>query len=155
MNGNLKKIVDFTVVISVIILIALESYIVWLKNSVKIAPKPYEEKMTACLSLPNGSVQKIAETTRIFINLPRDVYPNRDYNLKFIIADGNATAGWISNAGPYGEAFQSTPDCWSYYYEFDGKGEIDLNVKSAINGMPDYFVRFIVGSEEGPEIIMR
>lgn len=102
-------------------------------------------KILLCGGIPNGSTQKVTETTRLFINLPKDVYPDKEHNLKFKTINGNAIAGWISNAGPYGEAFQSTPECWSYYYEFDGNGEVDLTVKAATSSAADYFSRFIVG----------
>lgn len=104
----------------------------------------YEEKLAACRSIPNNSVKGIKETTRLFMNLPRDIYPDKENNFQFLTVSGNATVGWVSNAGPYGEAFESTPSCWSYYYEFGGNGEVDLKAKSAIAGMPDYFVRFLV-----------
>lgn len=104
----------------------------------------FKEKLTACNSIENNSTQNITETTRLFINLPKDVYPDKEHNLRFETISGNTTAGWISNAGQYGEAFQATQNCWSYYYEFDGIGETDLKVKSSMFGMPDYFVRFIV-----------
>lgn len=101
-------------------------------------------KILLCGGIPNGSTQNITETTRLFINIPKDVYPDKEHNLQFKTVSGNATAGWISNAGPYGEAFETTSDCWSYYYEFDGNGEVDLTVKGATKSIPDYFVRFIV-----------
>lgn len=103
-------------------------------------------KILLCGGIPNGSTQEVPETTRLFINLPKDVYPDKEHNLRFKTINGNATAGWVSNAGPYGEAFPAheNPGCWSYYYEFDGHGEIDLTVE------PDYSVRFIVGPAQQP-----
>lgn len=101
-------------------------------------------KVLLCGGLPNGSTEKVKETSRLFINIPKEAYPDRDHNLNFKTVKGNATAGWISNAGPYGEAFESISECWSYYYEFDGTGEVDLKVKNALQGRPDYLVRFIV-----------
>jgi hypothetical protein len=109
-----------------------------------------EEKILLCGGIPDRSTQNIVETTRLFINLPRDAYPNKEHNLQFKTISGDMTAGWISNAGPYGEAFESNSDCWSYYYEFDGNGEIDLTVENAIKSIPDYFVRFVVGSTQQP-----
>lgn len=104
----------------------------------------FEQKLAACHAIPHNSTQKVVDTTRLFINLPKDIYPDKEHNLQFKTVSGNAFAGWISNAGPPGEAFEATPECWSYYYEFGGKGEVDLTVKSAVAEMPDYFVRFIV-----------
>jgi len=103
-------------------------------------------KVLLCGGIPNGSTQNITGTTRLFINLPKDIYPDKEHNLQFKTARGNAIASWVSNAGPYGEGFgaEDIPDCWSYYYEFDGKGEVDLTVKNATKNAPSYYVRFIV-----------
>ncbi len=106
----------------------------------------FEQQLAACHAIPNQSVQQVTETTRLFINLPKAIYPDKSHNLRFTTVEGDATAGYISNAGLPGEAFQATPDCWSYYYEFDGNGEVDLQVSSALEDYPDYFVRFLVGS---------
>jgi len=106
----------------------------------------YELKLTACKAIPNNSTQKIVETTRLFINLPKDIYPDEEHNFKFSTVSGNARAGRLDNCGSPGTGCQSTSECWSYYCQFDGNGEVDLHVKSAIKGMPDYFVRFIVSS---------
>ncbi|BCX16113.1 MAG: hypothetical protein KatS3mg098_342 [Candidatus Parcubacteria bacterium] len=108
----------------------------------------FEQKLAACHAIPNNSTQKVVETTRLFINLPKDIYPDKEDNLHFKTISGNASAGWISNGGPLGEAWEATPDCWSYYYEFDGQGEVDLSVKSGREEVPDYFVRFIVVSTQ-------
>ncbi len=105
---------------------------------------PTNGKILLCGGIPNDSTQNITETTRLFINLPKDVYPDREHNLRFKTVSGNATAGSISNAGPYGEAFQANQNCWSYYYEFDGTGEVDVTAKAATVSASDYFVRFIV-----------
>ena len=106
---------------------------------------PYEGKLAHCRAIPNGSTNNLKETSRLFINLPKDVYTDKDHNLQFTTARGNATAGWVSNGGPYGEAMDVRPGCWSYYYDFEGSGEVDLKVKSAVKNVPAYFVRFIVG----------
>jgi hypothetical protein len=103
-------------------------------------------KVLLCGGMPNGSTQNVIETTRLFINLPKDVYPDKENNLQFKTASGNATAGWISNGGPYGEGYgaEDNSGCWSYYYDFEGNGEVDLTVKNGIKNTPDYVVRFIV-----------
>ena len=105
-------------------------------------------KVLICGGLPNGSTQNITETTRLFINLPKDVYPDRARNLLFKTVNGNATAVWISNGGPYGEGFAAAPGCWSYYYEFNGTGEVDVSTKAAATGTPNYFVRFMVSASK-------
>ncbi len=118
-----------------------------LARSSPIAQMPgLEQLLVACHSIPNQSVQQVAETTRLFLNLPKEIYPDKLHNLRFTTVEGNATAGWISNAGLPGEAFEATPACWSYYYEFDGNGEVDLRVSSALSAYPGYFVRFLVRS---------
>jgi hypothetical protein len=105
---------------------------------------PPKEGCSACRLIPNNSIQHVVETERRFVNLPKDVYPIKDISSQFYTVSGNATVGYISNAGLPGESFDAAPGCWSTYYEFEGNGEVDLKVKSAIKGMPDYFVRFIV-----------
>ena len=118
---------------------------------------PAESQLLLCAGIPNNSVMVLPETTRLFINLPKDVFPDKNNNLKFtaVAASGNAQANWISNAGPYGEAFgalqpgdsSQSIDCWSYYYELDGTGELDLTATGApVSGVPgmNYFVKFLV-----------
>lgn len=99
-----------------------------------------DQKIAACKGIPNGSTQTVKDTSRLFINLPKDVYPDKGHALSFSTATGTAQANWISNAGPYGQAFQATDQCWSYYYELDGTGELDLTA----SGTAPYHVRFIV-----------
>lgn len=138
---NFRKVFsEKLIIVFVLIIVSMTGYLILTNKS----PSLFEEKLIACKSIENNSIQNIAETTRLFINLPKDVYPDKEHNLQFKTINGNATAGWISNAGPYGEAFETTPDCWSYYYEFNGNGEVDLKVKSAISEMPNYFARFTV-----------
>ncbi len=98
---------------------------------------------SACKSKLNNSVQHVIVTTRMFINLPKDLYPKERFRYVMTI-NGNATMGWISNAGPPGLARDGGPECWSTYVEFDGRGEVDLRIPSILIGVPDYFVRFII-----------
>lgn len=93
--------------------------------------------------IPNNSVQYVKETSRLFINMPKNLYQKYILRSWTTIA-GNATSGYISNDGLPGKAMATTSGCWSTYMEFDGNGEVDLRVKSIIKGVPDYFVRFIV-----------
>lgn len=95
--------------------------------------------------IPNNSVQYVKETSRMFINMPKDLYP-KDIFHSWTTVSGNATAGYISNGGLPGEAEGAIPGCWSTYMDFEGSGEVDLRVKSVANDVPDYFVRFIVSS---------
>ncbi|MBK5215872.1 MAG: hypothetical protein JJE53_03665 [Candidatus Pacebacteria bacterium] len=104
---------------------------------------PKNEGCSACQPLMNNSVQHVVETTRRFVNVPKDFYP-KEIGSYFSTVSGNATAGYISNGGLPGEGLDATPECWSTYYEFDGNGEVDLKVKSTVKGVPDFFIRFIV-----------
>ena len=109
----------------------------------------FQKRLAACGSLPNGSSTNVTETTRMFINLPKDIYPN--INLQ--ITPRGATAGYISNGGLYGYAIgaRGKPNCWSYYLEFDRtpdnqrqSGKVDIGAKSGVNGVPDYLIHFNV-----------
>jgi hypothetical protein len=105
---------------------------------------PANSQTLICAGIPNGSTVNIKETSRLFINLPKSVYKDKANNIKFKVVNGIVTAGYVSNAGPYGEAFQATPNCWSYYFEFNGSGELNLSAKSGVAGQPDYSVNFII-----------
>ena len=144
---NQKGFVNIIVGIVIALLVVGGGYYVWQK---KTAVKNFETKLSACNSLPNNSVKSIRETSRLFIDLPRDLYEKdlSDNSSNFTTVEGNATAGYVSNGGPYGNSMQSTSDCWSTYFEFSGIGEVDLRVKGTSVGTPDYFVRFIVSSTD-------
>jgi hypothetical protein len=106
-----------------------------------------DTKILVCAGFPNGSTQKLTETSRIFINLPKDIFPDKDKNLQFKTVSGNARASWVSNGGPYGEGFGAiTSNCWSYYYEFDGTGRVDLFSQGIDN--INYLVHFLVSSTQ-------
>ena len=101
-----------------------------------------DKRLSECGSFPNGSTQRVTETTRMFINIPKDAYP--DVNVG--VASHGATVGVVSNGGPYGYALgaDQKPNCWSYYFEFNGVGTVDLSSKGASSTVPDYVVHFIV-----------
>ena len=115
----------------------------WYVSQQQINPS-FDQRLAECGSLPNGSTQNVVETARMFINIPKDLYP--DVNLQ--TTSHGATAGYISNGGPYGSAIdgQGKPNCWSYYFEFDGKGTVDLTSRSGMSGVPDYLIHFIVSA---------
>ena len=140
-----RKILMFFVILFVSIAILLFTYFIYIIKSQQVSSS-LNEKLLACGAIPADSIQKVKSTTRLFINLPKDVYPDKEHNLQFKTISGNASAGWISNAGLYGEAFQATPKCWSYYYGFDGEGELELRVQSVIQNMPDYIIHFVVSN---------
>lgn len=112
-------------------------------NAQPVSISIFDQKLSVCNAIPNNSIQKIKETTRLFINFPKEVYPDREQNLLVKTVSGNATAGRMP-ASATGEDLEATAGCWSYRYDFEGMGEVDLTAKSAIKDMPDYFVRFIV-----------
>lgn len=112
-------------------------------------PISLAQKLTACHSLPNGSVQKIAEASTIYIDLPKDIFPEKDRGLVFRTIRGNATA---RDKTQYDLRSGRIDGCRPNYYEFDGNGEVDLTVKSQSKdeiGHPlthYYVVRFLVGN---------
>lgn len=115
-----------------------------LSNDERIAAcYTYRPGCGACTPVPNNSVRHVKETERHFINMPKDVYP-KDISHSWTTVSGNATGGYVSNGGLPGEAQGVLSGCWSTYVDFEGSGEVDLRVKSAVEGVPDYFVRFFV-----------
>ncbi len=104
----------------------------------------YETQLAACNAYPNNSIQNIIQTSRLTIYLPRNLYPNQNNLLSFTTASGTASAGWISNAGPIAQSYGATINCFAYYYEFNGSGEVNLTSTSSIAGVPEYIVHFMV-----------
>lgn len=152
---NQKEFSNIALIVAIVVIIAVGGYFVFYKKSSSpssptslderiVACYPKNEGCSACQPILNDSVQQVVETSRRFVNVPKDFYP-KEISSYFTTVSGNATAGWISNGGLPGEGLDATPGCWSTYYEFDGNGEVDLKVKSTKKGVPDYFVRFIVG----------
>jgi len=104
-----------------------------------------EQRLNACESIPSGSLLEVRETSRVFINLPEDVYPFQNRKFEF---DG-AQAGMISNGEGLGprngsELVFAANNCATHYYEFNGYGAVDLLVKSAKPEFPDYNLHFNV-----------
>ena len=107
----------------------------------------FATRLIACGALPNNSIQNIVETTRLFIKLPKYTYlQQEDRPLLFKSVNGTAQPHWISNAGPMGKSYGSSSGCSSYYYEFDGTGEVDLSIHGSNQGTPNYLIRFIIHS---------
>ncbi len=98
-------------------------------------------RLAACGSFPIASVQTVRDTSRVFVNIPKDIYPGVPTT-----DPHGATAGYISNGGLPGQASgaEGKPDCASYYYELDGTGTVDISAVSGVRGMPEYRVRFRV-----------
>lgn len=100
----------------------------------------YINELSACGAYPNNSTQSIFATSLHVIYLPTSIYPTPVNKLNFITAIGTATSSWLSPGIPTG-----TPTgCYQYYYKFDGKGVVNLTAVSAIKGIPDYLVHFVV-----------
>jgi hypothetical protein len=123
------------------------------QSSPTLTSQQVADKIAACYhvgadddaswSILNNSIQHVVQTTRMFINVPKDLYPKELFRYATTIT-GNATIGWISNGGLPGLAMDGGPECWSTYVEFDGQGEIDLRIPSILIGVPDYYVQFVV-----------
>ncbi len=106
-------------------------------------------RLAACGSLPIGSTTRVISTTRMFINLPKDIYPK----IKLQMTPHGATVGYVSNAGRYGYALgaRGRPNCWSTYFEFEltsdnqrQTGTVDIGSKSGIKGLPNYLIHIQV-----------
>lgn len=108
-----------------------------------------KNRLVACGSIPNGASLTVVETTRVFINLPKDFYPN----IKLNVISHGATAASVSNGGAYGYAIgaQGRPNCWSYYLDFEltpnnktQSGTVDIGSKSAFKNVSNYLIHFKV-----------
>lgn len=58
---------------------------------------PADSQVLLCGGIPNGSTQKVTDTSRLFINMSKSIYADKDNNLQFSTASGDAKANWISN----------------------------------------------------------
>ncbi len=110
----------------------------------KASSQEVQNKLSACGALPNGTTTTVRNATRMYIAIPKDIYPN----VNVALASNGATATWVADSGEYGAAATSTvkENCWSYYFEFDGQGTVDLISKSGVTGVSDYILHFIVTS---------
>ena len=107
------------------------------------------KRLAACGSIPNGSSLTVVETTRLFLFLPKDYYPN----IKLSMNSHGAFAGSVSNAGAYGyaQSRDAKPGCWSYYLDFEltpnnktRSGTVDIGSKSAFKTVSNYLIHFKV-----------
>lgn len=107
------------------------------------------KRLVQCGSIPNGASLTVVQTTRLFIFLPKDYYPN----IKLSMTYHGAFAGSVSNAGAYGyaQSRDARPDCWSYYLDFElapnnktQSGTIDIGSKSAFRNVSNYLSHFKV-----------
>lgn len=136
-----RNLVTASVVVSVLVAFSL-SY----ASSAKVVTNAdLKARLIACGSIPNRSTLTVVPTTRLFINLPKDFYPN----IKLIVKSHGATANWVSNGGKYGYAIgaQGKPNCWSYYFDFElapkskaKSGRVDIESKSAFKSVSNYLI---------------
>lgn len=107
------------------------------------------KRLVQCGSIPNGASLTVVQTTRVFINLPKDFYPN----IKLNVISRGATAASVSNGGTYGHAVgaQGKPNCWSYYLDFEltpnnktQSGTVDISSKNAFKNVSNYLIHFKV-----------
>ena len=109
-----------------------------------------KKRLAYCRSIPNGTSLTVVGTTRLFIFLPKNIYPA----LKLNVSSHEATAGPISNAGAdgYAQSRNAKPGCWSHYFEFDVAsgtsiptgGLVDIGSKSAYKTVSNYLIHFKV-----------
>lgn len=100
-----------------------------------------EQRLGDCGSLPNGSAINIAETSRVSVTMPDDIYPD----MNFTVTSHGATANYVANNA------MSASGCTSNDLEFDispdnktNNGIVVITSKSAVPGIPDYLVHFNV-----------
>lgn len=107
------------------------------------------KRLVACGSIANGASLPVVQTSRLFLFLPKDYFPN----IKLKITSHGATAGWISNAGAYGyaQSARAKPGCWSYYLDFElspgnrtSTGSVDIGSTSALKTLSNYLIHFTV-----------
>jgi hypothetical protein len=99
-----------------------------------------QRKFTECKALPNGSTQSVKGGTKTYVYIPKDLYPN----VNIAINSNGATATDMGDGKAYGHAGTTSASCWSYYFQFDGAGTVDLISKSGTTGVPDYVLHFQV-----------
>ncbi|HVW66135.1 MAG TPA: hypothetical protein VHA78_00205 [Candidatus Peribacteraceae bacterium] len=138
-----------TVVLIAAIAVIIVAIVDWRQNIPHQTTAPEVEVMNArvaacnrtaggqTISMPrSGSTVTVLDTTRRFLTLPRDLYPEENVQ----VHEQNAMMGKISN----GE-FASDPKspCWTHYYEFDvspgaTEGKLAIVAKSTDPAIPDY-----------------
>ncbi|HEX9721887.1 MAG TPA: hypothetical protein VGA53_01340 [Candidatus Paceibacterota bacterium] len=141
-----------TLILTILLILAGAVGFAYYYSSQKSSSPPTEfsvedlnRRLEICESIPNGTTLEVTETTRMFINLPEDIYP---YESREFTSDG-ATAGIITSGEglpPQNRSIEEfmTNRCVTHYYEFNGAGTVDLRVKSAVPNVPDYTVHFQV-----------
>jgi len=109
-----------------------------------------KKRLEYCGSIPNGSSLTVVDTTRLFIFLPKNMYPH----LKLNVSSHEATAFPAHNDGSdgYAQSRDAKPGCWSHYFEFHlasgigrpSAGIVDVGSKSAFKTVSNYLIHFRV-----------
>lgn len=139
MNTRQKRNIGSILVVAICILVIF----VLRKTSLPVTNEDVlNRRLNECGAYLNNSTHSIPETTRLFINIPKDIYPSDNLT----ISGHDATAGYISNGGEPGNALgaQGKPDCSSFYLEFSGDGAVDISSPSSSSSIPDYKIHFNV-----------
>ena len=138
-----------TTIVVIVALLALTTVAVSATQRSTETKTDFKKRLVACGSRPNGSWLTVPQTTRLIINLPKDIYPTKILK----ITPHGAMASYISNGGAYGYSFgaRGKPNCWSYYFEFDltsankkQSGTVDIGSKSVIRNFPNYLIHIKV-----------
>lgn len=109
-----------------------------------------KKRLAYCGSIPNGASLTVVDTTRLFIFLPKDLYPL----LRLNVSSHEATAFPAHNDGSdgYAQSRDARPGCWSHYFEFHvasgigrpSAGIVDIDSKSAFKTVSNYLIHFKV-----------
>jgi len=107
------------------------------------------KRLSACGAIPNGTSLPVVQTTRLFLFLPKDYFPN----IKLKITSHGASAGSVSSAGSYGyaQSANAKSGCWSYYLDFEltpsnksSSGTVDIGSTNVLKTLSNYLIHFKV-----------
>ena len=107
-----------------------------------------KKRLDYCGSIPNGSYLTVVETTRLFLFLPKNYFPNVKLNTVARRASVNPVY-----PGAYGNAQSGNakPGCWSYSLDFElsannkaGIGTVRIGSRNAFKSVSNYSIHFTV-----------
>ena len=107
-----------------------------------------KKRLAYCGSIPNSASLTVVETTRLFLFLPKDYFPN--VKLKMVAQGASASAIY---PGAYGSAQSKDAKmgCWSYGLDFEllptnksGTGTITIGSHNAFKSLSNYLIHFKV-----------
>jgi hypothetical protein len=109
-----------------------------------------KKRLAYCGSIPNGTSLTVVDTTRLFIFLPKELFPHLNLN----VSSHEATAYPAHNEGSdgYAQSPDAKPGCWSHYFEFHlasgigrpSAGVIDIGSKNGFKTVSNYLIHFRV-----------